>query len=508
MGFVKHPLIKKGALEEREYQQNIVETCLKKNVLCVLPTGLGKTPIAVLLAARMLEKFPDSKILVLAPTRPLVNQHHKSFIQFLDIPEDDFEAVTGTVNPEYRKIIYTEKKVILGTPQTVRNDLKKGRLDLKEFSLLVIDEIHHAVGRYAYPYVCKAYQRQARNPRILGLTASPGGTTQKIQDICNNCGIQAIEVRGEEDYDVAPYVKKKSVEWAEVELPPSFLKVKIHLEAAYKRRVENLKRLAFIRGTRVTKKQLILLQNNLVRAMKKGYKRSFIGLRYTAQAIKIEHALGLLETQGINPLEKYWNKLREDPKAEPILRDPDIVQAMARSRELKGMGSRHPKMGRLCSVINQTFQSRPASKVIIFANYRDTVKEIIEVLSRIGGARPVEFVGQRGGLTQAEQMERIEDFKAGKYNVLVGTSISEEGLDIPAMDLAVFYEPVPSEIRSIQRRGRVGRQTVGRVVVLITKNTRDEAYYWTAKNKEKRMKSTLKGMSRGMKQGYLKRLSF
>jgi len=115
----------------------------------------------------------------------------------------------------------------------------------------------------------------------------------------------------------------------------------------------------------------------------------------------------------------------------------------------------------------------------------------VNSLKNIEGARPVEFVGQREGLTQKEQIQRISDFRDGVHNVLVGTSVSEEGLDIPAMDLAVFYEPVPSEIRSIQRRGRVGRQKVGRVIFLITRRTRDEAYFWSAKNKEARMHKTL-----------------
>jgi Fanconi anemia group M protein len=153
-------------------------------------------------------------------------------------------------------------------------------------------------------------------------------------------------------------------------------------------------------------------------------------------------------------------------------------------------------MGKLCQIVDGQIRDKQDSKIIVFANYRDSVKEIVNSLENIEGVRPVEFVGQKEGLTQKEQIQRISDFREGVYNVLVGTSVSEEGLDIPAMDLAVFYEPVPSEIRSIQRRGRVGRQKVGRVVFLITRRTRDEAYFWSAKNKEVRMKKTLYGMRR------------
>ena len=83
--------------------------------------------------------------------------------------------------------------------------------------------------------------------------------------------------------------------------------------------------------------------------------------------------------------------------------------------------------------------------------------------------------------------------------MLVATSVAEEGLDIPNCDLVIFYEPVPSEIRYIQRRGRTGRIKKGRAIILMAKGTRDEAFYWSARRKEGKMKRILKGMqSKGM----------
>jgi len=490
--YLKHPLIKENTLQAREYQQSILLSALNKNTLCVLPTGLGKTNLAILLAAHRLQQFPDSKVLLLAPTRPLVNQHYESFSRFLKLPLNEFQVITGTINPSKRRTLYEEKHIILATPQTVQNDLKTRRITLKDFSLLVLDEIHHAIGRYAYPAVAQAYLKQSAHPRILGLTASPGGTTQKIKEVCKNCGIEAVEIRTEKDQDVAPYVHEKKIKWIDVDLPPSFLELRQLISTAYKKRIDALKRQGFIRGSRVTKKQLLELQSKLFQAIGKGYRKAFSGIRYTTQAIKLEHALGLLETQGISALEKYWTKLRSDKKAIQLLRDPYITQAIERSRTLALAGCRHPKISALCSITEQTLSENPDAKMIVFANYRDTVSDIVSVLSGIKGARPVEFIGQRGGLTQTEQVQRIKDFRSQIYNILVGTSISEEGLDIPSVDVAVFYEPVPSAIRSIQRRGRVGRQRFGKVIILITRNTRDEAYYWAAKQKEKRMHSTLR----------------
>ncbi len=117
-------------------------------------------------------------------------------------------------------------------------------------------------------------------------------------------------------------------------------------------------------------------------------------------------------------------------------------------------------------------------------------------VSNVSNAKPVRFVGQKMGVTQKQQIETVKRFRAGDHNILVATSVGEEGLDIPSANLAIFYEPVPSPLRSIQRRGRVGRASIGRVVLLITEDTRDEGYFWTSHHKEKRMKSILRGMKR------------
>ena len=81
----------------------------------------------------------------------------------------------------------------------------------------------------------------------------------------------------------------------------------------------------------------------------------------------------------------------------------------------------------------------------------------------------------------------LDMFRDGVFNVLIATSVAEEGLDIPKVDIVMFYEPIPSVIRFIQRKGRTGRLEKGKVVIFVTKKTRDEGYLWSAKNKEKKM---------------------
>ncbi|UCC91620.1 MAG: DEAD/DEAH box helicase family protein, partial [Candidatus Aenigmatarchaeota archaeon] len=186
MAYVEHPLIRKDSLESRLYQEAILGRAVENDLLCVLPTGLGKTPIAIVLSVFRLEKYPDSKIMVLAPTKPLIEQHQNSFMEMIDLPEKEFVLLTGMVKPSEREESYRSSKFIFATPQTVENDLKNRRLDLSDFSLVVFDEAHHSIGDYAYPYIANVYLSKARNPRILGLSASPGGTKEKIREIMKN----------------------------------------------------------------------------------------------------------------------------------------------------------------------------------------------------------------------------------------------------------------------------------------------------------------------------------
>ncbi|MFQ6011738.1 MAG: helicase-related protein, partial [Nitrososphaerales archaeon] len=147
-------------------------------------------------------------------------------------------------------------------------------------------------------------------------------------------------------------------------------------------------------------------------------------------------------------------------------------------------------------LIKYQLDKDPSSKILIFSQYRDTTSSIVNFI-RSKTDRSVErFVGQASkqedtGLTQKEQIELISSFGTGTVQILVATSVAEEGLDIPAVDLVIFYEPIPSEIRFIQRKGRTGRARVGEAVVLMTKGTADIAYSHTSKRKLDKMRRLL-----------------
>ncbi|HDD46431.1 MAG TPA: DEAD/DEAH box helicase [Candidatus Aenigmarchaeota archaeon] len=502
MAYVNHPLIKKNKLEARIYQELIFAKAVKKSLLCVLPTGLGKTAIAIMLAAYKLKEMPDSKVLMLAPTKPLVEQHMHSFADIMDMDVSKMCITTGSIKPEKRKVLYENCNLIFSTPQVIKNDIERGRLRLNNFSLIIFDEAHHAIGNYAYVFIAKYYKKHGKKPHILGLTASPGGKREKIEEICKNLGIEDVEIRTERDEDVKPWVKRKDIEWVYVKLPESMKSIRELLMSVYKKELEKLKKFGLSKPINlVTRKDLLKLQKTVIENIEKGNKKAFFAITILTKAIKVEHGLELLETQGIKFLHEYFEKMKKEKSRAvfELLKNYNFVQAIKKTKELFEKGIIHPKIGMLCGIVEDALKKGQV-KIIIFANYRSTVKELVEILKRIDNARPVVFVGQKEGITQKEQARRLKDFREGKYNILVGTSVSEEGLDIPSMDIAIFYEPVPSEIRNIQRRGRVGRHSVGKIIILVTKGTRDEAYYWSSLKKEKTMKRTLYGIkSKGIK---------
>jgi len=488
-------------IKPRLYQEFIAATAIEKNTLCILPTGMGKTLVALMVAAYRLENFSESKILMLAPTRPLVNQHMKTFRKLMNLKESDFVALTGKIHPSDRKVFYSRGRLFFATPELIRNDIENSILDLKDYSLVVVDECHRSRKKYAYTSVIENYIKQALNPLILGLTASPGGIKDKIEEVRKNLHIQAVEIRTEKDGDVQPYVQEINIERVYVELPEDLKKIRSYLEEAYRNRLNWLMSVKLIHSMRVTKKVLLELQKYIGKLYQE--RKDFMvakSLTTCAQAIKIEHAIGLLETEGVTSLYKYFLDLEKNKKSmatRNVLNDSSVINAIKKTKELFVKGIEHPKLNKLTEIIEEELKRKPKSKIIVFANYRSSVEKITKLLeTRKIEAR--EFIGQaikKGkGLSQKEQIEILNEFSYELFNVLVATSVGEEGLDIEEVDLVIFYEPVPSEIRSIQRRGRTGRTKMGRVIFLITKGTRDEGYYWSSLHKEKRMRSILYDM--------------
>jgi len=495
--------------EPRLYQQTILATTVNFNTLVVLPTGLGKTASAFMLSVQRLNKFPESKILMLAPTKPLCEQHVKSFQEHLNIDPEKVVLFTGNINPKKREEMWQDAKIVISTPQGLENDLINKRINFQEVSLLIFDEAHHATGDYSYVWLAEQYGKRAQNARILALTASPGATLEKIQEIYQNLFIERVEVKSEKDPDVKPYVKRTNLQWLELEFPKQFEKLHKELKIASKRKLLLIQSLGFITNINLNKSQILKLQGMLQHKLRQGQDFEIMKtLSLIAEALKIEHALELIECQGIKPAFEYLHRLVEESKSTKVkavknlVRDPNFKAALYWSESLVNRNVEYPKIVKLTEILNEEIQKNPEIKIIVFANYRDSAQEIATSLDELNIKNQL-FFGQakkKGiGFTQKKQKEILDQFRAGEFNVLIATSVAEEGLDIPKVDKVIFYEATASAIRNIQRRGRTGRLEEGSVVVLYMKGTRDEAYRWASFHKEKNMHKILDKLKHSVK---------
>ncbi|ADQ65836.1 Hef nuclease [Halogeometricum borinquense DSM 11551] len=499
---VDHPLLSPSFIERRLYQIRLASAARDAHTLVCLPTGLGKTTVSLLVTAERLHEV-GGKALFLAPTKPLVQQHADFYREALEIPDDEIVVFTGDVRPDDRAALWDDARIVIATPQVVENDLIGNRISLREVTHLTFDECHRGTGDYAYVYIAERYHADAERPLVTGMSASPGGDKESILEVCENLGLVEVEVMTEEDADVDEYTYDTDVEWERIQLPDEILAIRDAVNEVIKDRLEKLKSLGVTNTTSpdVSQKQLNGMRAELQKLMNNDQSEGYKGMSTHAEVMKLRRAVELVETQSVESVRRYFERQRNAARSsgaskasQRLVAEPKVREAMRKAESFDGL---HPKFSQTRILLAQTLGIQDGERVIVFTESRDTAEALTDFLSESFDAR--RFVGQgdkegSDGMTQKEQQETLDEFRNGEFEVLVSTSVAEEGLDVPEVDLVLFFEPVPTAIRSIQRKGRTGRQAEGRVIVLMAENTRDEAYFWISRRREKEMKSELRDL--------------
>ena len=473
--FIEKKYVKKNSIEKRDYQINLATQAIKENCIVVLPTGLGKTAVALHVIAEYLAKG-TSGILFLAPTRVLVNQHYEFLKNNLTL--DDISLITGEDLISKRTKLWNSS-IICATPEIARNDLNRKIVSSEQFNLVIFDEVHRAVGDYAYSGIVERFE--GSSARIVGMTATLPSEKEKATEILTKLKISSVAERTEDSSDVKPYTQKTNTEWINVELPPELKAIQTLLKLALDERYDTLRK----NGIRLAEQQSLsaLLRNRpfVLTQNRKSAKPLFT-------AIRIHYALNILEAHGITPFLKFCDraKAKKGVGVKDLFElDPNFTRAIHLAKDAQSHGIEHSKIPKLKEVI----ESVPG-KALIFTSYRDSVDLIFNELTKLGISAGI-LIGKSGvsGLKQKKQIETVQNFRDGLFRVLVATRVGEEGLDISEVNQVIFYDNVPSSVRFIQRRGRTGRKDTGKLVVLIAKNTIDETYYWIGRRKMSAAKS-------------------
>ncbi len=492
---IRHDLLVQGAIEARAYQLSALDHCLSASTLLVLPTGMGKTPIEVMALAERLRE-PGGRGIMLAPTNALVNQHLSDLNNLLNLPDDEeIVGLTGAVSPKKRRAIWESATIVVATPQVVRNDVQNGITHLGDVALLIVDEAHRATGNHAMAQVGDLFAEQNPDGLVLAATASPGHVEAEINEVCERLRIVNIHARPPGDALLAPYATGLEVNDVPVVVPEELRVLAQPLQIWLDRIVDRLRRLGFYtRQGHITAGGLQEAQKRISISIGNGESFGYRAAKENGIAMRLNNLISSLLCQGVAATREALSRIGkggndEKKSAKEFAADPRIVQL---KDTLSTMDECHNKVTMVRRMVRRQLKESPESRIIVFANFRDTVEEISRILADVDGALPQRFVGQASrdgsaGMSQKVQLESLDAFRSGEANVLVATSVGEEGLDVPNADLVIFYEPVGSEIRTIQRRGRTGRQRAGTVHVLIAKGTRDEGARASAKFREERM---------------------
>lgn len=496
-------------MDYRSYQVNLADIAACQNTMIVLSTGLGKTVIAALVTAKRLFEIPDSKVLFLAPSRPLVDQQARYLKRVLDLDENLVVCLTGQDSPESRKTSWRDARVIIMTPQALQNDLIQSSYDLSEVSLIVFDEAHRGVGNYAYTFVAELYESQGKDVRSLGLTASPGHQAEHIKIVCENLRLSHVEVRNESSKDVKEYIVSVDSEVHYIRLPSEIEVLRDILYSIMNDYREPVVEHGFKlpEGRRLTRNEILRTQSAVrkeIGTYTKPPRGLFLVIRNLTALMRTVHLLEFVGTQGLMPTQRYIQGIYEEIRnkktskgVQNLVSKSEFQQFEALLNALISKGHRHPKADSLLEIVSDQLSVNLDSRILIFTRFRDTAVEVTETLEQLDDARVSRFVGQssRGsdkGFSQKKQVEVLEGFRNNEFNILVATQVGEEGLDIPECNLVIFYDCVPSVVPYIQRKGRTGRRAPGRVVIFVAKGTHDEFYHWSVLSKMKKMPKALK----------------
>ena len=525
-----YPVTEKYAT--RQYQLEMTQVALFHNTIVSLPTGLGKTLIAAVCMYNYYRWFPTGKVLFLAPTLPLVNQQVEACFDIMGIPEHDTAVLTGKIKAKDRAILWQERRLLYCTPQTVQKDLESGTCaDPSQIVCVVLDEAHKASGDYAYTKVIQFLQNyqndqgQSAKFRIIGLSATPGTTIKKIQAVVQALHISKLACREESDPSVAPYINKKEIEIVLVASNDVQKDVMTHLtnmlSPLFQRlRDENACSSRYYGNASMGRYQVRLGKEEW--ETRTGGQPPLLYGVFAAIGVLVDLRAEALSSLSLVRMKIHQLKnSRQRGIMSTIVKGPEMAKlldlvndAMSGNSTSQGGEMRYsPKLLKLTSVLTEHFERQKAcgksSRSIVFSQFRDSVSEIVGVLQQHAILKPRHFIGQGKqkknskdtpdnsstqrlkGMKQAEQQQAIQEFRNGKYNILVCTSIGEEGLDIGEVDLIINFDTLSSPTRMIQRTGRTGRKRDGRVVFLISEGAEHDRYR-ASKSAEKTLYRALK----------------
>lgn len=469
--------------ELRAYQKEVVERALKgENVIIWLPTGGGKTRAAVYVAKKHLETTTKAKVMVLVNKVHLVDQHYtKEFKPHLGAQYEIMKVSGESQEKDFFGIVVKSHDVIICTAQILYNALtnkeEAKHIELSDITLLIIDECHHTHKESVYNKIMRCYMEkklkgQRPIPQILGLTASPGtggakhleDAVQHVLEICANLDSVIVSTKNytPELQEKVPRPEKIFNIVEKRETDPFGDHIKWMMEQIHE--FMNLPSDVRLRecGTQEYESDVVILEQRGVRENSRLLAQCALHLRQYNDALLINDTLRMMDAY--RSLKEFYE---EKETAAFDGTDFFLVGLFQENQvELKKLATdsryENPKMAKLESTLLSQFGPDVQSRGILFSKTRRSTRCLYDWVSKNktlqqAGIKPAILTGAGNGIsymTQNEQAETIRNFRNGKLNLLISTSVAEEGLDIPECNLVVRYGLLTNEIAQQQASGR------------------------------------------------------
>jgi len=472
----------------------VIKVLRTENIGFIADTGTGKTIIAFIVSlVDILLSNKNYRVLFLVPRRGLAHQHKKLFYKVYKNETIQTEVFIGGV--KRREWGNKEISIIFATPQMFMNDVDRGLASVEYFDLIVVDEFHRASGKYKYVDITKLAEKF--NKKILGLSASPGGTKEKIDSLKKNSSIpKFIRAKVETPRKLEDTIFA-GLDETLIDIEQSFFKL---FSAVEKKLEENgiiLKKekkelsqyllgdmLSILEKVQqykpITEKELKMIEES-INAMSKFGRGKWDALIWYTVYRKLKHAYAICLTESYFTFLTYVEKLKKDKtKASKRIIASSTFQKIISSAEKHR--DEHPKI--LALIKNARHLYRLKMKTIIFIGERITGEYIKGIMNKKIEISEVVFGGQKN---TKKQFEAIEKLKNGELMFLISTSVIEEGLNVPEVNAVVHYSMPINEISRIQRSGRTARIDTGNVVFIVLNHPIDKALYWMTFRGEKNM---------------------
>jgi len=473
-----------------------------ENVGIIADTGTGKTPISFIDILIHKTENENHRVLFLVPRRSLAYQHEKLFHKVEPDGSTQTAVFIGGIKLKDRKWYDKRKKIIFATPQMFMNDVRRGIADIEFFDDIVMDEFHHSQGNYDYVKIAELAEQY--NKKIIGLSASPGNTEEKIEKLKKSSKISNF-IRVE----VKTPKKLEDVVFAEPD--EALLTIEQHffkLFSAVEKRLEQnnifLARKREDLGQYLLDGKLSILEKTLhyetirekelkmigksIDVMPQYEPKKWKALMWYAVYRKLKYAYAVCIMESYVTFLTYIEKIKKDEtKASQKILASSVFQEIVSLAEKHR--DEHPKI--LALIKNARYLYRLKMKTIIFVGEKVTGEYIKEIMNKKIPISEVVFGGQKNAKKQLETIEKLKD---GELSFLVSTSVIEEGLHVQEVDAVVHYSMPMTERSRIQRNGRTARVKTGNVIFITLNHPLDKALYWATFRGEKNMAYILKKM--------------